>query len=227
MNKGAIGDIIQWDVATWSIALDFWDKKVDWQKVNHCLELGGRQGGLSLWLALKGKNVICSDLENVKQTAEALHKNYQMSHLIRYQDIDATQIPYENHFDLIIFKSIIGGIAKIGGIEMQQKVFDEIRKALKPGGVLLFAENTIASPMHQFARKKFNKWGEYWRYISAEETKVFLSGFSSFELKQAGFLATFGRNEKQRKVLSSLDKMLFNKIIPQHWSYIVYGIATK
>lgn len=170
-------DVLQWDVLTWSKAIDYWEKKVDWDKVNDCLELGGRQGGLSLWLALKGKHVICSDLEDVKSTASKLHMNYKVEHPIEYQDIDATNIPYENKFDLIVFKSIIGGIAKIGGIEIQKKVFQEIYKALKPGGVLIFAENLIASPLHQFARKKFNKWGEYWRYLTIEETQSFLSNY--------------------------------------------------
>ena len=35
-----------------------------------------------------------------------------ISSLIIYQDIDATNIPYENYFDIIVFKSIIGGIGR-------------------------------------------------------------------------------------------------------------------
>lgn len=165
MNIQLIKDNIQWDVLTWSKAIAYWEKNVDWSKVEHCLELGGRQGGLSLWLAMKGKKVICSDLEDVELTAKSLHRKYNIENEISYEDIDATNIPYVEYFDVIVFKSIIGGIAKIGIIEVQKKVFQEIYKALKPGGILLFAENLVASPLHQFARKKFNKWGDYWRYV--------------------------------------------------------------
>ena len=219
--------IIQWDVATWIKALNFWDLNVNWEKVHVCLELGGRQGGLSLWLALKNKHVICSDLENVKQSAGPLHNAYGVEHLIEYKDIDATNIPYKNHFDLIVFKSIIGGIAKDSGIETQQKVFEEIRKALKPGGILLFAENLVASPLHKFARKKFNKWGSYWRYITIQETKSFLKEYKSVHFNTTGFSAAFGRNETQRYSLAKLDNMLLNKITPASWKYVVYGMAEK
>ena len=35
-------DIIQWDIKSWSLALDYWEKNIDWSKVNNGLELGGR-----------------------------------------------------------------------------------------------------------------------------------------------------------------------------------------
>jgi len=48
----------------------YWESNIVWDKVQNGLELGGRQGGLSLWLALKGKTVVCSDLKDVKETAQ-------------------------------------------------------------------------------------------------------------------------------------------------------------
>jgi hypothetical protein len=52
MTKELTKDIIQWDVKSWSKALSYWDSKVEWNKIQHSLELGGREGGLSLWFAL-------------------------------------------------------------------------------------------------------------------------------------------------------------------------------
>jgi SAM-dependent methyltransferase len=172
MTKEITKDIIQWDVTSWSKALQYWDQNIDWNKIENGLELGGREGGLALWLSLKGKTVVCSDLEGVKETAEPLHVRHNVTSLISYQDIDATNIPYENHFDVIVFKSIIGGIGRNNNIAIQQHVFDQIYKALKPGGKLLFAENLIASPLHQRLRKKFVNWGNSWRYVSLDEMKV-------------------------------------------------------
>jgi hypothetical protein len=50
MAKEIIGDIVQWDVKSWSRALDYWESNIDWSKIQNGLELGGREGGLSLWL---------------------------------------------------------------------------------------------------------------------------------------------------------------------------------
>lgn len=226
-RKAAINEIIGWDIKTWSKALFYWDKKVDWEKVNNCLEIGGREGGLSLWLAEKEKKVLCSDLHEVKLLAEKLHIKHNVNSLVSYQDIDATQIPYENEFDLIVFKSVLGSLGANDNIEKQRKVFKEMYKALKPGGYLLFAENLVASRFHQFMRNKFTQWGNAWRYVTVKELKEFLSDFSEVEIKTTGVLATFGRNEKQRNILSAIDNILLNKVSPKKWHYVAYGIAKK
>ncbi|MBM3187036.1 MAG: methyltransferase domain-containing protein [Bacteroidetes bacterium] len=227
MTKELIKDIIQWDIKSWSKALSYWENNIDWDKIQNGLELGDREGGLSLWLALKGKTTICSDLKDVRDTAEQLHLQHNVSSLVKYQDIDATNIPYENHFDIIVFKSIIGGIGRNDNSEIQQKVFKEIYKALKPGGKLLFAENLIASPLHQGLRKRFVKWGSTWRYVTLDEMKKFLKDFSSCEVKTTGVLGTFGRNENQRNLFSTIDELILNKVCPGHWKYISYGIVEK
>jgi len=219
--------IIQWDIKSWGKALAYWDSNIEWNNIHNALELGGQQGGLSLWLAMKGKDVICSDLKDVKSTAEQLHSRHNVSSLVKYQDIDATEIPYQNYFDIIVFKSIIGGIGRNNNYKMQQKVFKEIYKALQPGGKLLFAENLVASPVHQRLRERFVNWGNSWRYISIKEMKEFLKEFSSYDLQTTGVLGTFGRTEQQRNVLASVDKIILNTLCPENWKYIVYGIATK
>ncbi len=227
MTKALTNDIIQWDIKSWSKALDYWDKSINWNKIQNALELGGREGGLSLWLALKGIEVNCSDLKDAKLTAEPLHIRHKVNKLITYSDIDAADIPYENHFDVIVFKSILGGIGSNNNYEIQKKVFKEIHKALKPGGKLLFAENLIASPLHRQLRKVFVNWGNTWRYLSLQEFNDFLKDYSSFSLKATGVLATFGRNESQRNLLSGIDDLLLNKLCPDNWKYIGYGIAEK
>jgi SAM-dependent methyltransferase len=229
--RRVVRDIIQWDVLSWAKILGYWDKAIDWNGVNNCLELGGRQGGLALWLTLKGKEVICSDLYNCfpnsQKQAEILHKKYQVHNSITYQDIDAANIPYENYFDVIVFKSMIGGIGSNNNIAIQKKVFEEIYKALKPGGKLLFAENLIGSPLHQFARKKFVKWGTIWRYVSLNEIEQFLSSYKKYDIKSTGMTAAFGRTEWQRNLLAVFDKLFFNHICPDNWKYICFGIAEK
>lgn len=220
-------EYIQWDVVSWADVLPYWTKNIDWNNSKTALELGGRQGGLSLWLANNGLNVVCSDLNNVEESASILHAKHTFTGTISYQDIDATNIPFENHFDIIVFKSILGGVGHHNQFDKQLQAFKEIHKALKPGGVLIFAENMTASPLHNFMRKKFVKWGSYWRYINIPELKECLSPFDSFDIQYTGFLATFGRSEAQRNFLAKIDRMIFNHIVPTSFKYIGYGIAKK
>jgi SAM-dependent methyltransferase len=183
MKQELIQDIIQWDVRSWSKILPYWEQQVDWKSVHQCLEIGGREGGLSLWLGLKGKQTLCSDLKNTEETAARLNAKYQLGPVVTYEDINATSIPYENHFDLIVFKSILGGIGYGGDKAEQQKVFDQIHKALKPGGKVLFAENLTATLLHCQLRKRFVKWGSGWRYVSVQEMQEFLDKFSSADIR--------------------------------------------
>ena len=154
MEKELIKDIIQWDSENWSQPLLFWGERLSNEnKALKCLELGCREGGLSLWLALKGYSVISSDLEKTEMVAKPLHQKYNLQDRIIYQNINATSIPYENYFDVIIFKSILGGIGRNNNLKMQQEVILQIHKALKPGGKFLFAENISATILHRFFRK--------------------------------------------------------------------------
>lgn len=229
MNELKKSDIIEWDVVNWSKALDLWERNIftnDEKKLT-CLELGGRRGGLSLWLAMKGNEVICSDYENPEPLASKIHKEHTFTGVINYQAIDATQIPYENHFDIIVFKSILGGISRNGNSSLSQKVIDEVFKALKPGGKLLFAENLHASAIHRFFRKRLTKWGKYWNYLKIEEVPGMFKKYESVSFDSVGFLGAFGRNEWQRKILGQLDTLIFDKLASRKMRYIVIGVAIK
>lgn len=219
--------IIQWDVANWSQALHYWETQLGKMPAPlKCLELGSRQGGLSLWLASKGHEVICSDLISTKLNAFPSHQKHNVNGKISYEDIDATDIPYQNYFDVIVFKSILGGIGRNNNIDLQKAVIKQIHKALKPGGMLFFAENAPSTLLHREFRKHFTAWGNSWRYVSAKEMKIFLADFSTVEIKSCGFLGTFGVNEKQKQFLGNIDKFI-SPVIPSSFNYIIYGSAKK
>jgi SAM-dependent methyltransferase len=226
MDKQLMRDIVQWDIQSWSKAILFWDKKIDWSSVNTCLELGAREGGLSLWLALKNKQVICSDIV-ISKEAEQLHLKYKVADKIEYETIDAAGIPYEDYFDVIVFKSVLGGIGKNNNYRLQEQAVNEMYKALKPGGKLLFAENLRLSVLHDVIRKIFRQWGSKWRYVSLQEINTLMKKFSTVDIATTGFLSVFGKNEPQREILAAVDEQLFNKLVPQRWHCIAYGIAEK
>ena len=137
MEHQLLEDIIEWDIVNWSKALNYWNDEIDISSTSlTALELGGRRGGLSLWLATENNIVICSDLTSPAKSASLLHSNYDVKGSIRYEAIDAINIPYEDHFDIVAFKSILGGISRSGKDELKKRIILEIYKSLKPGGKL-------------------------------------------------------------------------------------------
>lgn len=221
-------DVVEWDVENWSRAPAYWERAVALPAPPAtCLELGARRGGLSLWLALKGYDVVCSDLENNETVARPLHERYGVTDRISYAAIDATQIPYENHFDIIAFKSMLGGVAFDGDIERQRRAMRSIYRALKPGGILLFAENLRGSRLHRMLRSRFVRWNAVWRYVALEEMHEFLQPFARVQYETTGVLGLCGRTPKMYTLLGRLDGAVLDRVVPEAGRYIMYGAAQK
>ena len=109
MKKKLLNDIIGWDVTNWGESIKFFEQHIDFSSINNALELGiGSYGGYSLYFASKGIKTICSNPTGDFREAKAIHSNYSFSKNIQYEKIDALNIPYENHFDCIGFKSVMG-----------------------------------------------------------------------------------------------------------------------
>lgn len=228
MNKENLDRYIEWDIPTWSRAIIFWRRNLNLMKIGHqhlALEIGGRRGGLSYFIANEYNcNVICSDINNPISIAKPLHDSYNSALNISYQQENCLKLSFEDEkFDIIIFKSVIGALGKK---EFQQQAVKEMWRCLKPGGKLLFAENSKSSILHQFLRKYFTKWNHYWYYPTVEEMEQYLSIFSNVSMKSTGFFSLFVRNVKLNILVSGLDRII-EKLIPNKLKYTVYGIATK
>jgi ubiquinone/menaquinone biosynthesis C-methylase UbiE len=225
-NKDLIKDVIQWDIKTWSQTLIFWEENFKIQPKMKALTLGEREGGLSLWFALKSVNVTCSDLNTFSEKTYNLHKKYNVESNISYQEgldiLDLSKYP-SNHFDIISFKSVLGALSKK---EHQQKALNEMNRILKPGGAILFAENLEGSNIHKVFRRKFTRWNSYWRYLDFKTDQDLFPIHHSLDLKTFGFLATFGRNENQRRLLFHLDSII-KPITPKSWRYVLGGVLIK
>lgn len=227
MTKELLKDIIEWDTVNWSHGVRYWEEKYPIKDKNFsCLELGGRRGGLSLWLALNNNQVVCSDYNSPIDQAGPIHNKHKCTDRIVYASIDGTEIGRENEFDVIAFKSILGGIQSDKHENVPQRVIDEIYDSLKPGGALLFAENLASSFLHRCMRKYFVKWGGKWNYLKYKDVKGLFNKFCSVEYTTIGFLGAFGRTEGQRKFLGKIDTF-FTPIVPKSMRYIVVGIAKK
>lgn len=220
-------EIVEWDVVNWARALPFWERTISHDAPLDCLELGARRGGLSLWLALQGHRVLCSDLKDNRSAAEPLHRSHGVEAHVAYESIDATAIPYENRFDVIAFKSMLGGVAWDGDIRRQVAAMQSIYRALRPGGVLLFAENLSGNPLHRLLRRRFVRWNSVWRYVTIAEMLEFLEPYTDVRWRTTGVTGLLGRSNRVSNVLGKLDGALWNRIVPPASRYIMFGTARK
>jgi ubiquinone/menaquinone biosynthesis C-methylase UbiE len=224
LSKETLSEIIQWDVKNWSKCIDFWNQYIDHKTPKKVLALGEREGGMSLYFALCGHEVICSDYNPMPDSTVALHKEYKVTNRITYQKIDmkAIDLP-DDSVDVVVFKSVLGAL---GDAEDQEKALSEIYRVLRKDGQFLFAENLEGTKLHQFLRKKFVNWGSRWRYITRKEMKSWNDQYQSFHTKTYGVTGLFGRSEKQRKILGGADRIL-TPVTPKNWRYILFGVAKK
>lgn len=220
-----IDDIIGWDIDNWKRALELWnDLKIDFNG-KMTIAVGEQHGGLTLWLALQdGNKVYSTDINGVTPLAKELHQRYNVTDKITYENADLLNLHYgDNTFDVLVFKSVLGGLREF---KKQQRAMEEVYRVLKPGGWLLFAENTTATPVHMMLRRFFSQVGAYWRYMKINELLDMLKSYSEVLFTTYGFFGTFGRNESQRKILAGFDKKL-DKIIPRKNKYIFMAACRK
>lgn len=217
-------DIFGWDVPIWSQALKFWqDYFPAVTAKGKAIELASNKGGLSLFLASQGYEVICSDILNPAQRAHELHSKYKDQFKIHYQIADARCLPFENDtFDVVIFKSFLGYLS----VESQPAAVAEIKRVLKPDGVLLFAENLEGSYLHRWVRRVFVPWGKDWNYVTIHGLETLFKEFSKFHFKTYGFLSLFFTNEKVKRLVAPVDIAL-SRLLPSKLKYVLFGIAKK
>jgi len=230
MNNRDYETAIEWDIPTWTRALKYWEQLIISQRLNvqHGLELGSRHGGLSYFFAKTyDSNIICSDYKGPSEQARTLHRENNLMTKIEYASIDATAINLpDSSMDFIVFKSMLGAIGSKNNYAQMEKAISEMHRVLKPGGVLFFAENLKGSYLHQFARRKFVKWGKKWHYLSIDELKKLLSPFSKTELRTTGFSSAFCKEPPTANaILSYFDSALF--FLPSRYNYVSFGYAVK
>lgn len=220
----ALADVFQWDVATWSRALPLWERWLRDRPTANALAIGEREGGLSLWLAAKGIQVMCTDIGPLPPAARALHERHGLTTRITYavQDVTSLALP-DASVDLVIFKSVIGAL---GARERQAAALREINRVLRPGGLLLFAENLAGTMLHAALRRRYVRWEHYWRYLRWPQDRGLFADFDRSEFRTTGLLHNLGRSEGQRTLLAAIDRVLC-AVVPASWNTVLFGACVK
>ena len=236
MDKELQKDIIEWDISNWTRAIEFWDgysgdllaEIRNAGETPKVLDIGAKNGGMSLYWALKGCDVLWTDLlDDGLESAKQLHEKYNVSDRISYETMNSLEIPYENQFDIVCFKSVWGAVySAAGGEEAARRMVDQICKALKPGGCLFFAENLAGNNMHQFLRKKLSRWWNVWHYFTLDEIFRYLGGFEILGYDTFGVVGVFGRVSFLNRLFGAIDRAIDHKI-PEKNRYIISAVCQK
>jgi ubiquinone/menaquinone biosynthesis C-methylase UbiE len=226
-------EAIEWDVPTWRRAFLHWEKAVARTSPTptKALELGSFRGGASLFLADRfGIPMTCTDYIGVHADAEPMHQRFGVRELMTYEVADATKVPFADaSFDLVVFKSILGSIGGAVSLEAMGMAVSEMARVLRPGGMLLFAENLAATPAHSFLRTKIRPWAYAWHYLKLEELNGHLTkNFSKVTLETTGFgcVAVPEKWPTLRNSMAKVDGVL-DHVLPKSFRYLAYGHAIK
>jgi len=220
-------EVLGWDTVNWARSLALWERWLPAAPAE-CLEIGcGPGGGVSLWLASKGHNLLCTDMNAPGAAVRERHLRHGVADRISYEAIDATRIPYEGRFDVVVLKSVFGGIWAFGGESSVLRAIEGIHRALRPGGRLLFAENLRGTAFHMFCRKVLLRRANTWHYPRAASfLRLLGDDWAELHYETSGFLGTFGRTERQREWLGRVDEAA-RPLVPAGWRYIISGVAVK
>lgn len=227
--------IIEWDVLNWSRSLDFWENYIqDYiPSETKVLALGERNGGLSLWLASKGFNVVCSDYGGIQAEVQNAHMEYKGHQNIEYCDVDIFKIPFENEkFDIVIAKSVIGGLKLVHNdkntrsLENQKLALTEIFRILKKGGVFLGAENLVGHYLINKIRNLYKSGNIGWRHLKPTELMLLLENFSERQYEYFGLVPGLFKCSFINLVIYKLN-VLLNQLLTENNKYICFFCARK
>lgn len=235
LPERVLNDVIGWDIRTWSPCLDFWSPVL--QGLNpaaaRVLTIGERNGGISLWFALQGFRVICSDYGGPPPSVKEIHAKHGVGALITYADVDAFAMPYpDESLDIVACKSVIGGLklkrgdASTRTFANQRLAVAEINRVLRPGGLFLGAENLAGTWVHQKARELAKQGRIGWRHLTAGEIESLFKGFAALEQRCYGFLGSRVAWLGIDHLTALLDAALC-PLLPESWLYVSFIRARK
>ncbi len=234
MVKIPLKDIIEWDVDNWGVLVKLWTPLIDsLAPGSNILAVGERNGGLSAWLASKGHKVWCTDRIFPTDKAKNIHQEYGVSGHIVYAgyDVVAGDENFAGKFDLVIAKSVIGGLKQVysdrstRNFAVQQKAVGNIYKTLKPGGYFLSAENMEGSLAVRWIRKIKGK-DKGWRYLKWKELPLLFGDFRITSATAFGVVPGIAHNRSAGRLIYLINNYVL-RFLPPPYKCIGFVTAQK
>ncbi len=215
----------------WAQLIEYWLPIIqEFPKTAKVLTIGERNGGLSLWLALLGYHVTCTDIVDNTEQAQTLHRKYHVADKISYKKLDVVNDEPDEMYDIILAKSVIGGLkedrqdAATRNFTVQKKAVAHIRSMLRHKGVFLSAENLQGNIVTRGVRHINNK-NKGWRYIEYEELSELFDGYNILQIKTFAILPSSFSSNVINKFSHSLNRVL--NFLPPDMKYIAFVAAQK
>ena len=175
----------------------------------------------------------CTDRTGPTPQAYALHERHGVSARVSYHAVDVFDIPFaDGAFDVVGCKSVIGGLKRDYGdrktrtLQNQEAAVREMWRVLRPGGVLLGAENLRGTPVHRGLRWLASRGNMGWRHLSLVELHTLLGAFAETQVRTFGLLGSRSRHEGLNRVTATADALL-RPLVPADWCYVGCYIAWK
>lgn len=233
MNTQLKHDIIEWDIPNWSHLIKLWQPVLDnLPRDSKVLAIGERNGGISLWLALQGFHVVCTDRQGPTQQAKDLHKQYGVDDKITYQAFDLVNMQdFNTTYDVIIMKSVLGGLkeqydnAASRTDATRQKAIDNAYKLLNKNGVLFTADNLHGNTFIQLIKRLKNKQSG-WHYFAVNELQGLCKQFSSVSIQGFGIIPSNFPVSVLNKAAYIINSSL-RQLLHTNSGYIAFTMARK
>jgi SAM-dependent methyltransferase len=224
---------VQWDIPTWTRAVEYWTIKLASRRNCSALEIGSRDAQLATLLTRRfNLDVVCTELYWPHATAAGLSNDAGADSRVGFCINDARQLPFRDQsFDVVLAKSVLGGIAGVADAAIGPQaglrgVLAECARVIRPGGLLLVAEGVEASPVHRRLRAS-REWNQWWHYPSLTEFRASLAELGQVDLRTTGLVSAIvpDRLGPLKKLISAADEIV-SRAAPERLRYLAYGSVT-
>jgi SAM-dependent methyltransferase len=223
-----------WKVASWTRALrealahlpaDLTGKAV--------LEVGGGAYGLNLLMARLGCRVVCTDRRlDFTREAIALHGRHGLA--CAHVMTDAKRLALRPaSFDVVVMKSVLGGIYSQAGREGALECLAEVRRVMRPGGTLIALEQLLGDPLTRVLRRvRFPD--RRWHYFTAQEFTLgaatsLMDGFDEVTWRAVTLSSHnaedwLSHRNPLVRVAVALDQVV-EPLVPRDWKHLIAVVA--
>lgn len=152
------------------------------------LDLGAGLGQDSRYFAYHGYEIVSTDLEETALEQSKSRLTDEIKRKVAFQKVDLRE---ELPFDDVSFDIVYAHLSlHYFDYETTVRLFDEIQRVLKPGGVLAFLTNSVHDPQYNTGSKieddYFQIGDKQKRYLSVDTARSFTKYFNVYLLDDHG-----------------------------------------